>query len=105
MHVSLKLAECNTASLKTQGQRDAGLGTKRCVCSHFELSIVIQSPSLKRSSCLAICLKRLTALSLFPLETIDDLTFGAGVSYISLTQTPGSDSGKFILALIRLKKK
>ncbi|XP_014449232.3 condensin-2 complex subunit D3 [Alligator mississippiensis] len=29
-----------------------------------------------------------------PEQTIDDLTFGAGVSYISLTQTPGSDSEK-----------
>uniref|UniRef100_A0A7M4E267 Condensin-2 complex subunit D3 n=1 Tax=Crocodylus porosus TaxID=8502 RepID=A0A7M4E267_CROPO len=29
-----------------------------------------------------------------PEQTIDDLTFGAGVSSISLTQTPGSDSGK-----------
>lgn len=27
-------------------------------------------------------------------ETINDLTFGAGVSYISLTHTPGSAQGK-----------
>ncbi|NXS09081.1 CNDD3 protein, partial [Neodrepanis coruscans] len=34
-----------------------------------------------------------------PEQTINDLTFGAGVSYISLTHTPGSASGKLVEGL------
>ncbi|KFP92058.1 Condensin-2 complex subunit D3, partial [Apaloderma vittatum] len=39
-----------------------------------------------------------------PEQTINELTFGAGVSYISLTYTPGSAPGKKIYALFADKK-
>ncbi|NXE73530.1 CNDD3 protein, partial [Cochlearius cochlearius] len=37
-----------------------------------------------------------------PEQTINDLTFGAGVSYISLTHTPGSAPGKALKSIIIL---
>uniref|UniRef100_A0A7M4E224 Condensin-2 complex subunit D3 n=1 Tax=Crocodylus porosus TaxID=8502 RepID=A0A7M4E224_CROPO len=93
------LNSAKKAAEATMKQRSKSVGGRCSLASPTSAS-----PSLKRSSCFAVCLKSLTAVFLFPSETIDDLTFGAGVSSISLTQTPGSDSGKFILPLLRLKK-
>ena len=50
------------------------------------------------TACLGLWLcHKLMADVFFLSETINDLTFGAGVSYISLTHTPGSAPGKLSL--------
>lgn len=52
-------------------------------------------------SSLWLCHRQLAYVFCFLSETINDLTFGAGVSYISLTHTPGSAQGKLPVILVQ----